>query len=148
LDERGTTEALKFPMGSYESPRISPDGKRVAFGSDDGREANIWIYDLDGASSPRRLTFAGKNSFPIWSSDGGRVAFQSDREGDLAIFWQPAEVSGAAERLTRPETGTAHIPESWSRTEDLFSLTVIKGAAANLWTFSVRDRKLAPFSNV
>ncbi len=35
-------------------------------------------------------------------ADGKRVAFQSDREGDRAIFWQPVG-GGTAERLTRPE---------------------------------------------
>lgn len=34
--------------------------------------------------------------------------FQSDRDGDLAIYWPQADGSGTAERLTRPEAGTAH----------------------------------------
>ena len=53
----------------------------------------------------QRLTFGGNNRFPIWSSDGKRVAFQSDRDGDLAIFWQPADGTGTAERLTKPDQG-------------------------------------------
>ncbi len=60
----------------------------------------------------QRLTFGGNNRFPIWTANN-RVAFQSDREGDLAIFWQSA-VGGTAERLTKPEPGTSHVPESWS----------------------------------
>ena len=54
--------------------------------SDDSREALVSIFPLDGTSTVRRLTFVGKNRFPIWSPDGLRVAFQSDREGDLGIF--------------------------------------------------------------
>ncbi len=148
LDEKGTLELLKVPSASYESPRISPDGKRVAFGTDDGRDANIWVYDLDGASSPRRLTFNGNNRYPIWSADGRRIAFQSDREGDLGIFWQPADVSGAAERLTKPEKGEAHIPESWSRKADVFSFSVVKAITATLSTFSLRERVATPFSDI
>ena len=64
-DEKGNNEMLKLPPGPHESPRVSSDGKRIVFGTDDGKEANIWVYDLDGANSPRRLTFAGKNHFPI-----------------------------------------------------------------------------------
>ena len=80
-------EPLKLPLGSYEFPRVSPDGKHVTFGTGDSKEAIVWIYDLSGTSSMRRLTFGGRNRFPIWSADGQRVAFQSDREGDLGIFW-------------------------------------------------------------
>jgi eukaryotic-like serine/threonine-protein kinase len=148
LDEKGTLELLKMPTGSYQSPRISPDGKRVLFGTDDGRDAHIWVYDLDGASSPRRLTFNGNNRYPIWSADGRRIVFQSDREGDLGIFWQPADGSGGAERLTKPDEGEAHIPESWSRKADVFSFSVVKGIAATLSTFSIRERMATPFSDI
>jgi serine/threonine-protein kinase len=150
LDEKGKVDILKLPAGPYESPRISPDGKRIVFASDDGREATISVYGLDGASAPRRLTFEGegKNRYPIWSADGKRVAFQSDRHGDLAIFWQPADGSCCAERLTKPETDEAHIPESWSRRDDLFSFSVVKSTSATLSTYSVADRKATPFSNV
>ena len=51
----------------------------------------------------RRLTFGGNSRFPIWSRDSQRVTFQSDRDGDLAIFWQRADGTGSAERLTKPE---------------------------------------------
>jgi Tol biopolymer transport system component len=148
LDRKGSVTLLKLPPGPYDSPRISPDGKRVAFGTDDGKEASVWIYELSGASAMRRLTFGGNNRFPIWSADGRRVAFQSDREGDLGIFWQPADVSGAAERLTKPDQGTSHVPESWSPKDDRFSFSVVKGASASLWTFSVKDKKAAPFGDV
>ena len=49
----------------------------------------MWIYELSGTTAIQRLTFGGNNRFPIWSFNSPRVAFQSDREGDLAIFWQP-----------------------------------------------------------
>ena len=51
----------------------------------------------------QRLTFGGSNRYPVWSRDGRWVAFQSDRDGDRAIFRQAADGSGTAERLTKPE---------------------------------------------
>jgi serine/threonine protein kinase len=149
IDEKGSVDVLKLPGGPYESPRISPDGTRMVFGRDDGKEANIWVYALDGSSAERRLTFGGRNRIPVWSGDGRRVAFQSDREGDLAIWWQAADVSGGgAERLTKPEPGTAHVPESWSRADDLLSFSAIKGTTTTLWTLSLPDRKASQFGNV
>ena len=85
---------------------MSPDGTRIAFGTDDGKEAIIYIYDLSGASGMQRLTFGGNNRFPIWSADSKRVAFQSDRDGDLAIFWQPAD---GGRRRTPHEARTGRI---------------------------------------
>jgi hypothetical protein len=43
LGAKGETQPLKLPPGSYQSPRISPDGTRLAFSADDGKEADIWV---------------------------------------------------------------------------------------------------------
>jgi Tol biopolymer transport system component len=149
FDRKGVAERLKLPPGSYEYPRASPDGKRLAFGTDDGKEAIVWIYDLSGTSAMRRLTFGGNNRFPMWSADGQRVAFQSDREGDLGIFWQAADgTTGAAERLTKPEPKTSHVPEAWSPKGDTLLFSVINGAEVSLWAFTPQDKKAAPFGAV
>jgi serine/threonine-protein kinase len=147
-DRKGASERLKLPPASYEHPRVSPDGKRVAFGTDDGKEAIVWIYDLAGTTSMRRLTFGGRNRFPIWSADGQHVAFQSDREGDLGIFWQRADGTGAAERLTKTDQGTSHTPESWSPDSKRFLFEVTKGSNVSLWAFSLEDKKAVPFGGV
>jgi dipeptidyl aminopeptidase/acylaminoacyl peptidase len=117
-------------------------------GIDDGRDANIWIYDLTGGHSPRQLTMGGKNRFPVWTPDGTRIAFQSDREGDAAIFWQRADGNGPAERLTRPEKGQ-DIAEAWSPDGDtlLFSTSVNPREFA-LRQLTLHDRKVMPVAGV
>jgi len=144
LDRNGKVEVLKLPPGAYESPRVSPHGNQLAVGVGDYKQADIWIYDLAGTSAMRRLTFGGTNRFPIWSADGRSVAFQSDREGDRAVFWQRADISGPmAERLTRPEPGSSHIPESWSPQDDGFAYSVFSDSSGRftLSVFSVRDKQ-------
>jgi serine/threonine-protein kinase len=148
LDGKGSIEPLKLPPGPYEFPRVAPDGKRLAFGTDDGRDAIVWIYDMAGTSSMRRLTFGGKNRFPIWSADGENVAFQSDREGDLGIFWQRADGTGTAERLTRPEPGTSDFPESWAPNGERFLFSASQSFGVSLWTFSLQERKAEPFGGI
>src|SRR5262249_5226191 len=92
VDRKGTVEALKLPPAQYDHPRVSPDGKRVVYSIDDGKESDLWTYDLSETTAPVKLTtVGGKNYFPIWSSDGEHVAYQSDRAGDLGIFWQRAD---------------------------------------------------------
>ena len=86
------------------------------------------------------------NRYPAWSADGARVAFQSDREGDLGIFWQSADGTGAAERLTKPEQGFAHTPDSFSPDGHQLSFTASHGSISAVWTLSLRDRKATLFA--
>ena len=146
-DRNGVVTPLPLPRGSYQNPRASRDGKWLALETHDGKQTAISVYELGGESSIRRLTFGGNNRVPVWSADGKRLAFQSDRDGDRAIFWQPAE-GGPAERLTRPEPGTFHTPESWSKSADVMLFSVTKDVETTLWTFSLRDRKTSRFGDV
>ncbi len=147
-DRAGTIEHLKIPAGAYQVPRISPDGKRIALGIEDENGANIWIHNLSDESSMRQLTFGGRNRFPVWTPDGQRVAFQSDRERDPAIFWQRADGTDAAQRLTRPDPGESHIPESWSRSGDRFLFSTLTNAGYTLWSFSVPDGKAEQYGDL
>jgi serine/threonine-protein kinase len=147
FDRQGVADAVKLPPGAYQYPRISPDGKRITFGTDDGKEANVWIYDLSVGGSARRLTFGGRNRLPIWSRDSQWVAFQSDREGDQAIFRQRAD-GGTAERLTTPAHGASHVPQSWSPRADNFLYSETKDSNVSLWTFSLEDRKATRYADV
>jgi serine/threonine-protein kinase len=151
-DRDGKLTPLSLPPGAYEAPRVSPDGTRVAVGVADPKDAYVAIYDLDGRTALRRLTFGGNNRYPLWSRDGQRVTFQSDREGDRAVFWQRADGSGAAERLTRPEKDTAHAPASWSAKDETLLFTVIPAldplARGAVWTYARASGTTAPFGGV
>jgi Tol biopolymer transport system component len=148
LDRTGAVQPLKLPPAQYEYPRLSPDGKRIAVGSDDGKDATVWIYDVSGATSIRRLTLGGRNRVPVWSADGERVAFQSDREGDLAIWWQRADGATPAERLTKPDKDTAHVPESWSPDGRTLLFSVSKGSTYTVAALSFAEKKVTPFGGI
>ena len=147
LDRRGATELLKLPAAAYQSPRVSPDGRQLAFGLQEGNRSDVWTYDLSGTTTARRVTFAGNNRFPVWSPDSQTLAFQSDREGDVAVFQQPADSSAGVERLTKPDQGMSHIPESWSR-NGMLSFSVGNGSRYALWIMSLQDRQVLRFGDV
>jgi Tol biopolymer transport system component len=144
---KGGMTPLKLPRGSYGFPRLSPDGKWLALETNDGKETAISVYELSGTDSLRRLTFGGNNRLPIWSADGQHLAFLSDRDGDRAIFWQSVR-GGTAERLTRPEPGVTHVPESWLPHGDVFLFAETKDFKTSLWTFDMRTRQASPFADV
>ena len=75
------------------------------------------------------------------------VTFQSDREGDPAVFWQRAD-GGTADRLTTPEPGMSHTPESWSPDGEVLLFSATKDFVSSLWMFSLKDRKATPFGDV
>jgi hypothetical protein len=148
FDRKNPPQALKLPGGSYSAPRLSPDGKWVAFEKDDGGDANVWLYELSGASAIRQLTFGGSNRAPVWSGDSRWVAFQSDREGDAAVFQQRADGSSTAERLTTAEAGTVHIPQSWSSDNAHLLFTEVKNGQSSLWDLAMRGRRASPLAAV
>jgi eukaryotic-like serine/threonine-protein kinase len=148
LDQEHGVTPLDLQAGPYEFPRVSPDGKWLAVGRNDGSQANIWVYDLAGGRSIHQLTSVGKNRYPAWSSDSRRVAFQSDRDGDLAIFSQFADGSGTAERMTKPEPGTAHIPDAWSPDGGTLLFEAVKGARRTLWGLSSANKRVTRFGGL
>jgi eukaryotic-like serine/threonine-protein kinase len=114
LDQQSGLTPLKLQPAGYGFPRVSPDGRWVAVDVDDGSSANIFICDLSGATALRQLTSRGRNRFPVWSPDNASVSFQSDRDGDFGIFRQPSNGTRDAERLTKADPGTTHVPDAGS----------------------------------
>ena len=99
VDRTGKEESMGAPSRAYQQPRLSPDGKRVAFWSAD-QDDDIWVWDLR-RTVPARLTFdPSQDRFPVWTRDGRRIIFTSNRDGALNLWWQAADGTGRAERLT------------------------------------------------
>jgi eukaryotic-like serine/threonine-protein kinase len=95
-------------------PRISPDGREVAATIGAMNEGNIWIYDLNGARQPRKLTFKGHNTDATWSSDGTKVAFRSIRDGSKEdLYWIPSDGSVVEPELLLT-TDYPKWPQAWS----------------------------------
>lgn len=97
VDDRGLERlvtGLGFP---FVNPRLSPDGRRIAF--DTGIEGRVWVYDL-GLDTNSPLTEEGRALFPLWTADGRRIIFAWQKSKVMNIFWQAADGSSPMERLT------------------------------------------------
>jgi eukaryotic-like serine/threonine-protein kinase len=99
VDRTGKEEPIAAPPRAYEHPRLSPDGKRVALWIND-QEDDIWIWDFARPRLARMTLDPGMDRFPIWTRDGLRIVFTSSRAGALNLWWQAADFTGVAERLT------------------------------------------------
>ena len=112
VDREGRETAIKGPAAMYQTPRLSPDGRRLAyFAITSTGEYDVWILDLERGTVERLTTDRGRDSEPIWSPDSTRIAYLSGGQpGGPGIFIRRADGAGSVERLT---TGT-HLPMFWS----------------------------------
>ncbi len=86
----------------YDTPRFSPDGRKIAVTITGPVMNDIYVFDL-GAHTETRLTTEGMNGVPEWTPDGKRIVFRSDRGGKRAFFWQPADGTSKSELLYQPD---------------------------------------------
>jgi serine/threonine-protein kinase len=75
---------------------LSPDGARLALQSD----GDIWIWNLARETLTRFTFDPAGDQYPVWTPDGRRLAFRSQRSGPYNLFWQAADGTGPVERLT------------------------------------------------
>jgi Tol biopolymer transport system component len=100
--------------GEYYTPRISTDGRRVAFTRRDGNNSDIWVANPD-ANSFTRFTFdPGTDEHPVWSPDGAAVTFANDAAGRANLYRKSASGAGTVDRLTTNNTFDQE-PLDWSR---------------------------------
>ena len=102
VDERGVAQRLVDSAQTYLHPRLSPDGRRLAYEVLGGTGTEIWITDL-ATQAVERLTRDGYSDRPEWSPDGKRIMYTSSRTPRNSLWWQPADGSGQAELLHEPE---------------------------------------------
>jgi Tol biopolymer transport system component len=82
----------------------------------------------------------GTNANPVWSPDGKRIAFRSNRDGRVGVYIQNADGTGSAEELTKIDTGQGY-PFSWS--PDGNYIVFVKENRS--WSIALNgERKVAP----
>jgi Tol biopolymer transport system component/predicted Ser/Thr protein kinase len=143
VDRAGKEQPIAAPVRIYNFPRLSPDGRRVA-ATISSPETQIWLYDM-AREVLSRATFGGTISGnAIWSPDGRRLAFYSDRAGPSNLFSQLADGGGAAERLTQSQF--INVPGSWSPDgQTIAYIEPSPDTGFDIWTVGLSDGKARPF---
>jgi serine/threonine protein kinase/Tol biopolymer transport system component len=149
VSRNGMEQPLPVPPHVYNDPRLSPDGRTIAIGTqEDGFQ--IWLIDLS-RETLSRFTFLGNNRVPIWTPDGKHIAFWSDRAGPISLFWQRSDGSGGLERLRSSDH--LDVPMSFSPDGQLLAFVELDPATGGIWVLRMSDssaksdqvRKAQPF---
>ncbi len=143
VDRKGGTTRLIDEPGAYASPRLSPDGQRLALTVLKDTNFDIWVYDLE-RSVPTRLTFDdAADTEQVWSPDGRFIVFSSGRGGPDNLYRKRADGSGDEERLNKSDRPTW--ANTWS--QDGRTLAFVEmGAKGNfdIGKISLDDRTVQP----
>jgi Tol biopolymer transport system component len=137
VDGQEVADTVRHPAGAVDEPRFSPDGRTIAydFGPLGVNESNIYTYDLLTGTNPQ-ITFEGDNDSPVWSPDGKRILFRSERDGADAddLYVKPADNSSGAEPvLSRPRDQR---PSHWLE-DDVIVFGSTEAGTQDIWTYSV-----------
>jgi eukaryotic-like serine/threonine-protein kinase len=144
LDRNGNVLSRVGDPGPYNDLALSPDGARVASSRGD-QQADIWLYEFARGVSTR-FTFAPSvERSPIWSPDGSRLVFTSNRGGHFDLYQKNANGAGEDELLFKSDQDKQ--PTSWSRDGRFLLFTANDPkTTADIWVLPLEgDRKPVPF---
>jgi Tol biopolymer transport system component len=101
FDRKGTATDSGWAKQMYGGPRFSPDGQQVAVDITDPRSgtADIWIYDLARNVGSRFTADLVTETTAVWSPDGRRILFRTERGGAPNLFTKAFEGAGEVEPM-------------------------------------------------
>lgn len=128
--------------------RFSPDGTKIAFDSPDPESnfSDIWLYDIARMTSTR-ITFDPSAEWqPIWSPDGKKVVYSTDRMGS-GLYMKNSDGTESEQELLK--TRATNAPTDWSPDgRYIIYLTINENTGADLMALPVEGkREPIPFAN-
>ncbi len=111
-----------FAMESLSSPHIAPNGSAIVFARGfvdimkDQNASNLWMVDVKGERISQLTDGQWRDSTPVWSPDGKRIAFLSDRSGStqIHVMWVDTRETLQLTRVERAPGGIKWSPDGKS----------------------------------
>ncbi len=134
VDRKGTLAPVSKIRRQYGPPRISPDGGQIAVEMTEHRSTDLWLLDVQ-RETWMRLTSGGTNLGAVWSPDGKRILFGSNRNGPYTVYSTPSDGSQPPQQIMGVSTMlTWTFPAAISRDgRSLLLLQSIRGESTMSW---------------
>ncbi len=149
VDRQGKLIRSLGAVGGYTQPCLSPDEKRVVVDRFDDQTGSydLWMYDVGGGGASQFTFDPALDYFPLWSPDGKRIIWVSDREGQSNLYWKAASGAGQEEPLLRFSNNYPRVPTSCSLDgRFLIYYEIDPKTKRDIWVLPLSgDRKPFPF---
>jgi len=148
VDRTGKSIGTVGAAGAYYGVDLAPDGQRIAVHRHVEEGGDIWVVDSErGTMSRLTLDSSHDNVAPVWSPDGRRIAYSSQRGRAWAIYARAADGSGDEETLLDAQPQFPKAAKSWSPDgRNVLFMQSNPGGSGDLWVLPLfGDRKPFPF---
>jgi serine/threonine protein kinase/Tol biopolymer transport system component len=139
MDRQGRRLEVPTALAGAVNPTLNADARQVAFHV--GATPDIWTYDFDRNQTARLTTDPAADRFPLFSRDGSRLLFSSDREnpGRSGLYEKSSDGAVRERNILAPEPGSVMIPRDWDRngTHLVFETGPGWGALRDIWVLPI-----------
>jgi serine/threonine protein kinase/Tol biopolymer transport system component len=143
VDRAGAVSLVVPQRHRYEDGQLSPDGRSILVAIDDRRRReDLWLYEI-ARDAWTRVTTEADNERPVWSPDGRRFVFSSNRNGPYNLFLMSSDLSTPPKQITNRDWVFA---DDWSRDGRLISAIDQTTGMKDIWFVSLEPTaQMRPF---
>jgi Tol biopolymer transport system component len=149
VDRQGKLIRSLDAVGASTLSYLSPDEKRVVVDRLDDQTGSydLWLYDVGGGGASQFTFDPAVDRCPLWSADGRRIIWQSNREGQHDFYWKAASGTGQDELLLKSSNANRRFPTSCSLDgRFLIYYEIDPKTQRDIWVLPLSgDRKPFPF---
>ncbi len=114
FDRAGNFLGSVVPPGDYHEPWFSPEGRRITFWRGAPQEMDIWLLDVARGTMTRFTFDSAADVCSLWSPDGSRIVFSSNRGGKHELYQKISSGAGSDELLVHSDYNA--FADDWTTT--------------------------------
>jgi len=139
-DRSGKTQGVVgTPDVNFFYPELSPDGREVAIQRTVQNNTDIWLMDIMRGGFSRVTSNSAIDNAPVWSPDGKRIVFSSNRGSHYDLYMAQAQGSVGVEELLN-EGAAFKIPQDWSGNGFLLYFQLDQKTGRDLWAMDMNGK--------